>query len=47
MLDDTLIVIVSDHGGWRNSHSYSKPIIANVDIPILFRGNDVLLSVLK
>ena len=38
MLDGTLIVIISDHGGWRNHHGYSYPFSALVDIPILIRG---------
>ena len=38
MLDGTLIVIISDHGGWRNRHGYRKPFSALVDIPILIRG---------
>ena len=42
MLDGTLIVIISDHGGWKNHHNYRKPFSALVDIPILIRGPCVL-----
>ncbi len=39
MLNGTLIVIVSDHGGWRNTHDFQfQPFSASVDIPLLIRG---------
>ncbi|XP_028404142.1 uncharacterized protein LOC114526818 [Dendronephthya gigantea] len=43
MLNETMIVIVADHGGWRSSHGFGfKPFSALVDIPVLIRGPGVL-----
>lgn len=41
MLDDTFVVIVSDHGGWRDLHDFKLPFQALIDIPILIRGPGV------
>ena len=39
MLNGTLIVIASDHGGWRNTHDFQfQPFSALIDIPLLIRG---------
>ena len=47
MLDGTLIVIVSDHGGWRKTHNAAgggfQPFAALVDIPILIRGESTVI----
>ena len=44
MLNETMVVIVSDHGGWNRSHSFVKPFSALVDIPILIRGECKLIK---
>lgn len=47
MLDETLIIIVSDHGGYRNTHGFcsgpnteclSFTMTATMNVPMLIRG---------
>ena len=43
MLEETLIAVVSDHGGWRDTHTYDQPFGALVDIPVLIRGKGLVI----
>ncbi|XP_028405180.1 uncharacterized protein LOC114527671 [Dendronephthya gigantea] len=38
MLDETIVVIIADHGGYRNGHDWTPPFIAEVHVPLLFKG---------
>ena len=38
MLDETIVVIIADHGGYRNAHDWAPPFIATVHVPLLFKG---------
>ena len=38
MLEETIIAVVADHGGYRNTHGITPPMIAEVYVPLLLRG---------
>ena len=38
MLEDTIVAVVADHGGYKNTHRITPPMIAEVYVPILLRG---------
>ncbi|XP_028405072.1 uncharacterized protein LOC114527579 [Dendronephthya gigantea] len=38
MLDETIIAVVADHGGYRGTHGITPPMIAEVYVPLLLRG---------
>ena len=39
MIDETMIVIVADHGGYKATHGYTPPMICEAYVPLLIRGN--------
>ena len=38
MIDETIVVIVADHGGYKSSHGWVPPFIAEVHVPLLLLG---------
>ena len=38
MIDETLVVMVADHGGYKNNHNWVPPFIAEVHVPLLLLG---------
>ena len=38
MIDETIVAVVADHGGYRNTHGITPPMIAEVYVPLLLRG---------
>ena len=38
MLEDTIVAVVADHGGYQDTHRTTPPMIAEVYVPILLRG---------
>ena len=38
MIDETIVVVVADHGGYKNNHNWTPPFIAEVHVPLLLRG---------
>ena len=50
MLEDTIVAVVADHGGYRNTHIITPPSIAEVYVPLLLRGrgnHSPVLSVME
>ena len=38
MLEETIVAVVADHGGYRNTHGITPPMIAEVYCPLLLKG---------
>ena len=38
MIDETIVVVVADHGGYKNNHNWTPPFIAEVYVPLLLIG---------
>ena len=38
MIEETIVVLVADHGGYRNTHGITPPMICEVHVPLLIRG---------
>ena len=38
MIDETMIVVVADHGGYKNNHDFTPPMICEAYVPLLIRG---------
>lgn len=38
MIEETIVAMVADHGGYKNNHNWNPPFIAEVYVPLLLRG---------
>lgn len=47
MIEETMVVVVADHGGYRNTHGITPPFIAEVYVPLLIRGNVFSLEIIN
>ena len=38
MIEETIVAVVADHGGYRNTHGITPPFAAEIYVPLLIRG---------
>jgi phosphoglycerol transferase MdoB-like AlkP superfamily enzyme len=41
MIEETIVAMVADHGGYKNNHNWNPSFIAEVYVPLLLRGNEL------
>lgn len=38
MIEETMVAVIADHGGYKDTHDITPPFIAEVFVPLLIQG---------